>query len=90
MPSLCDILVTGVVGFLESSLSGIFLAVPLYLLNERYHVDHHDLGAAHAKYLNYFVWYTICSMGLWMVVLLGVLKVCSSKLQHDLNPRVTF
>ncbi|KAL5280113.1 hypothetical protein ACFFRR_004224 [Megaselia abdita] len=74
MSGNCDILVTGFVGFLESSLSGIFLVVPLYLLNERYHVDHHDLEEVFPKYLRYFIWYTLCSIGFWMVLLIAVLK----------------
>lgn len=77
----CDIVVTGLVGFLESSLSGAFLVVPLYLLNERYHIEHHDLDEALPKYIRYFIWYVLASIGFWMFLLCGVLKVCSKKLR---------
>lgn len=81
MSAKCDIIVTGFVGFLESSLSGFFLVVSLYLLNERYHVEHHDLDEAMPKYLRYFIWYALTSIGFWMFLLCGVLKVCSKKLR---------
>lgn len=89
MSGKCDVIVTGFVGFVESFLSGIFLVVPLYILNERYHVEHHDLEEILPKYLRYFIWYALCSVGFWMFLICGVLKVCSKKLP-DFYSSVTF